>query len=533
MTVTVSGILRDSGGNPSPNRIIKFYTQKGFNGALPSATLEVVTSETGSYNFELSVGIHLLSVQYNHTLTKVRKVTVTSDMPSPQTLDSLLAFEEPLLPDEIIIAQQLVSQAVSAANSASKDANQVAKDKSDIELIQTDVTQKAQQVSSDAGQVAQDKTEVESARQQVALDKVSSASSAQGASESATSAKLISGLDTVEQAVDLVAPEMVAQMVYQQSGGMNRYRQDSNGNWNMMVKVPMMTNKVFNTALGTKWLPEESPHPAFIRPNGTTMPWFEFGMYQASNDGRGNSVSAAYKDPYVSINYDTAKSKCSSMGSGWGLVSNAQWAAITLLCLANGYQPLGNTYYGYSHERSYLGGIRQDSGINGDASGSARILTGSGPVEFRHNKIMQGIADMAGNVWEWVDGLKTDGGQIFVATRERQDESDWTAQAAFLDDGLKLNSERTNTANTSVTWSSLGKSSTYVENQLLQQLMIEPIEETGATLGKLYYNNDGERLPFRGGNWYDTSLAGLAALSLSSERTHSRNYRGFRPAYFE
>lgn len=172
MTVTVSGILRDSGGNPSPNRIIKFYTQKGFNGALPSATLEVETSETGSYGFELSVGAHLLSVQYNHTLTTVGKVTVTADMPSPINIDELLDLSEPLTPSQILQVQQLVNQAVSAANSASKDANQVAKDKSDIELIQTDVTQKAQQVSSDAGQVAQDKTAVESARQQVAANTV-------------------------------------------------------------------------------------------------------------------------------------------------------------------------------------------------------------------------------------------------------------------------------------------------------------------------------------------------------------------------
>lgn len=518
-----------------------------------------------------------LAANYNQLASEVNSIAE-----SAQGMDDIIAqsvAENQVIQQDIDSkAQQVSADTTEVANNAqsvatntqtvsnkaqqvSADADQVAQDKlavaNNTQTVldaQNDVTGKAQQVSADAIQVAQDKLEVANNTQavsdntnqvsldasqvaqdatQVASDKVDVASNAASAQQAATEAKQITGLDTVDEAVAQQAPGQVAAAVEQQSGGMNRYRQDSNGNWNMMVKVPMMTNKVFNDALGTNWTPESDPHPAFIRPDGTTMPWFEFGMYQASNDGRGNSVSAAYKDPYVSINYDTAKSKCSSMGSGWGLVSNAQWAAITLWCLANDYQPLGNTYYGYSHERSYLGGIRQDAGINGDASGSARILTGSGPVEFRHNKIMQGIADMAGNVWEWVDGLKTDGGQIFVATRERQDESDWTAQAAFLDDGPKLNSERTNTANTNVTWSSLGKSATYVENQLLQQLMIEPIEETGATLGKLYYNNDGERLPIRGGIWGSASNAGLAALALSDERTYSSSLRGFRPAYFE
>ncbi|WP_417536396.1 hypothetical protein [Methylophaga sp.] len=337
----------------------------------------------------------------------------------------------------------------------------------------------------------------------------------------------------VESGIDDVKPEIVSDIAAMSTGGMVVNRIDANGNQNVMVKIPMMTNKVFNDALGTNWTPESDPHPAFIRPDGTTMPWFEFGMYQASNDGNGNPVSAPHKDPYTYVDFDSAKSKCESMGAGWGMTSNAQWAAITLWCLANGYQPLGNTYYGYSHERSYLGGIRQDGGINGDASGSARILTGSGPVEFRHNKIMQGISDMVGNTWEWVDGFKIDDGQIFVATRERQDESGWTAQAAFLDDGLKLNSERTNTANTSVTWSSLGKSATYVENQLLQQLMIEPITETAEALGRLYYNNDGERFPGRGGGWVGGSGAGLGALILSTGRSTRNSYLGFRPAYFE
>lgn len=41
------------------------------------------------------------------------------------------------------------------------------------------------------------------------------------------------------------------------------------------------------------------------------------------------------------------------------------------------------------------------------------------------------------------------------------------------------------------------------------------------------------RLPIRGGNWNNTSNAGLAALNLNNERTNSNNNRGFRPALYQ
>lgn len=172
MSVTVTGILRDSGGNPAPNKIIKFYTTKGFDGALPSATLEITTSGTGQYNFELSTGIHILSVQYNDSLTKVSKVTVTSDMPSPQTLDSLLAFEEPLLPDEIIIVQGLVAEANAAAVRAETAASSVEGIEDEVEADRAEVEANAQQVATDAAQVAADTSTTQANADQVAADTV-------------------------------------------------------------------------------------------------------------------------------------------------------------------------------------------------------------------------------------------------------------------------------------------------------------------------------------------------------------------------
>lgn len=316
------------------------------------------------------------------------------------------------------------------------------------------------------------------------------------------------------------------------AGGMVVNRLDDNGNWNVMVKIPAFTNKMVNDKLGTNWLPEADLHPAFLSSTGNKT-HFEIAMYTSSDDGSGNPVSAPHKAPYTSVNWDSAKTKCKSMGSGWDLCGNAQWAAAAIWCLMNDYQPLGNSYYGQSHAESWQSGVRQDGGIPGDASGSASILAGSGLLSWRHNNSPLGIADLVGNVWEWQDGFKISEGQVIVALEQQAVEGIWVGQAAFLDAGNKLNSSKTASASTSNDWRTTGKDVSYVENQILQQLLIEPVAGTDAALGRLYYNNDGDRFPVRGGRWNAGANAGLGALALDSARTIASGGFGFRPCYFD
>lgn len=315
------------------------------------------------------------------------------------------------------------------------------------------------------------------------------------------------------------------------SGGMVINRLDDNGNLNVMVKIPAFTNKMVNDKLGTNWLPEEDLHPAFVSASGNKT-HFEIAMYCASNDGSGNPVSAPHKAPYTYVNWDSAKAKCQSMGAGWDLCGNAQWAAVVIWCLMNDYQPLGNTFYGQSHSESWQSGIRQDGGIPGDASGAASILSGSGPLTWRHNNSPLGISDLVGNVWEWQDGMKISEGQVIVALEQQADEASWVSQTAYFDAGNKLNSSKTASASTNNDWRTTGKDVSYAENQLLQQLLIEPTVGTDAGLGRLYYNNDGLRFPFRGGHWGGGANAGVAALYLNNVRTAANSSIGFRPAFF-
>ncbi|MBS2816857.1 hypothetical protein KFV79_26805, partial [Klebsiella pneumoniae] len=59
-------------------------------------------------------------------------------------------------------------------------------------------------------------------------------------------------------------------------------------------------------------------------------------------------------------------------------------------------------------------GRRADGKTAGVESGTGLTLTGSGPVGWRHNRDYAGIADLAGNIWEAVTGVRFCGGELQV-----------------------------------------------------------------------------------------------------------------------
>jgi hypothetical protein len=52
-----------------------------------------------------------------------------------------------------------------------------------------------------------------------------------------------------------------------------------------------------------------------------------------------------------------------------------------------------------------------------------------------------------------------------------------------------------------------------------------------AAKGGIWVRNYGERLPIRGGTWYDGADAGLAALGLTVRRSYVYSTVGCRPAF--
>lgn len=253
-------------------------------------------------------------------------------------------------------------------------------------------------------------------------------------------------------------------------------------------------------------------HPAFIF-NGVAASEIFIGAYQAStSQSSGAAVSLPGVDPRASINFDSARNLCKANGPGWDMMSNLDWAAIALWCMANGYQPRGNTNYGRSHEDRWETGRRQDGGIPGEASGTARTLTGSGPAAWAHDGSPAGIHDLVGNVWEWVTGMKLQDGRAWLAA-----DNGLTEEPDLIDSGFDLPSNRT--------WASIDASEA---NLLVKQSLIAPASPALSPAGYQYTNLEGERMPARGGIWTNAGNAGLAALSLGNARTAANANRGFR-----
>ena len=44
---------------------------------------------------------------------------------------------------------------------------------------------------------------------------------------------------------------------------------------------------------------------------------------------------------------------CKNKGTGWHLMTNAEWALLGALGIKTGFQPRGNTYWGQHHEAKH------------------------------------------------------------------------------------------------------------------------------------------------------------------------------------
>ena len=323
------------------------------------------------------------------------------------------------------------------------------------------------------------------------------------------------------------------------TGGRQTIIRDSAGNANAMFVLPRFSyaDLGMTADMGT------GDVTAFDFGSGSIKSEIFIGAYLASGSG---AVSAPRQDPRASLDHTAARNACSAKGAGWHLMTAHEWAAIALWCMANGYEPIGNTNWGRSHAQTRMVGDRADNRAPGDAAGTGRTQTGSMGSEATHTRTLGGIADLVGNVWEWQDGLLLQDGRFKISAYNTQAEVDWAFADAFLDastptggsailsnavnNRLGAIGDNANAGNsTHVEWRAMTKSGSYVSNQAMKRLLLEP---AGALpQGSLFMRNFGERLPFRGGSWYNGASAGLAALYLDYSRVFTDTSIGFRPAF--
>lgn len=359
--------------------------------------------------------------------------------------------------------------------------------------------------------------------------------------------------------------------VQDSSFGRNTVMYDDQGNPSVMVLFPLQT--LADLGVGTT----QKQHYAFTV-NNALKPILHLSKYQNITVGAGatlRALSLKNVDPGNSINFDNAALACKQKGAGWHLMTNAEWSAVALSTKKQGFMPRGNSAYGSDTSVSSEKGI--GSYFDSVNNKIGRVLTGSGPISWAHDGSPFGIYDLNGNVHEWVGGLRINNGeiQILIDNNAADNTKDQTAGSAewkaILQDGTlvapsadgTLKYDNT-TAGDSTTNShdvggdirinttvvnpgyipggqvDYGYSNTTFETvtaeagvtipDLLKALTLFPIDSShGGDL--LQVRNYGERLPFRGGNWFYGSNAGVFALFLYSARSYSFTNFGFRSAF--
>lgn len=323
------------------------------------------------------------------------------------------------------------------------------------------------------------------------------------------------------------------------TGGQQTIIRDDQGNANCMFVLPRFRYE----DLGITADMGSGDVTAFDFGSGSIKNEIFLGAYLASGSG---AISAPRQDPRASLDHTAARAACAAKGAGWHLMTAHEWAAIALWCMANGYEPIGNTNWGRSHAKTWIVGDRADNRAPGDGAGTGRTQTGSMGAEATHNRTPIGIADLVGNIWEWQDGFLLQDGRFKLSAFNAQAEAGWAFTNAYLDassptggspilsnaitnrlGAIGDNSNASNSANSD--WRIMAKAGGYVSNRALRRLLIEPA--TILPQGRLYMRNFGERLPYRGGLWADGAGAGLAAVDLGGSRANTNPYIGFRPAF--
>lgn len=360
----------------------------------------------------------------------------------------------------------------------------------------------------------------------------------------------------------IITKDSLRSSVESATGGLCTVLYDDAGHPSFMRRIPKMNIEDLYPDLGLT-----GTHPAFIV-NGVEKSELFIGMYPASLVDS-YAVSLPGMDLANYLAFDSVVSYCKNKGTGWHLMTNAEWALLGALGIKTGFQPRGNTYWGQHHEQKHETGTlapgASELGVRDDEK-HGRTLTGSGPVSWRHDNSPAGIADLVGNVLEWTGGLRLNAGEIQIlkdndaAAHDADMSSDSGAWKAILQNGnlvapgtadtlkydaadsagtgaVKLNKtissqypSQDTTASSSCSFKSMTAEGGVSVPALLKLLSLYPVDTTNP-VGSIWVRNAGERLALRGGNYVNGVGAGLFGLVLNDLRTRRSRNVGFRPAF--
>ncbi|PZM65725.1 hypothetical protein [Paenibacillus dendritiformis] len=158
------------------------------------------------------------------------------------------------------------------------------------------------------------------------------------------------------------------------------------------------------------------------------------GTGTPNSPGTAIAVSQAGVVPWTDIDWNNAKIACENRfvdGGQCHLMTPKEWAAIAYLSWLLNPDLKGNTNYGRDHRDA---NSWENFGIKDPLAPTpptgqimTRVLTGTGPSTWSHNGQANGVFDIVGNVWEWVDLLIEDGVYAHAKTAKINDADGITA----------------------------------------------------------------------------------------------------------
>lgn len=250
--------------------------------------------------------------------------------------------------------------------------------------------------------------------------------------------------------------------------------------------------------------------------------------------------SLPFMKPAVNISHDEAIRLCESKGEGWHLITNDEWVALGFWSWDNDTMPTGNTASGKSHSHPEQTGTTYEGGCG-------KTLTGSGPVQWNHDGTAYGVADMCGNIWEHVGGVRFMDGMPQVIPNngaaygadQSKDSTEW--EAIYTEDGDPVyynvhGGEITlqpvhpdGTDYDGVKFTDLEVRSDMDVPDKLKDLGLYPAD--GYESDEYFWlDSDGERVIYRGGNWNNGANAGVFYLNGNNSRSNVNTNIGFRAA---
>lgn len=332
---------------------------------------------------------------------------------------------------------------------------------------------------------------------------------------------------------------------------------DSSGNASVMVRIPKF--HISDIIAGGS----DTVHPAFLV-NGQEVDEIYISKYQ-NIVFSGAALSLPLEAPAANISFDAAMDACTAKGSGWHLMTRAEWAAIALWCRKYGCLPKGNNGHGKDATDSDYEAL--PAAYSGEET--AQVRTGSGPLPWSHNSGQDGIFDLNGNVYEWLGGYRTVDGEIQIladnnaADTENSQLTGSVKWMALLENGtlvapgtegtlkwdysslptgggtaaFTLSTTVTNRQAVeadgygSVAFEALTTGAGVTVPEILKALAIFPSDAGDHGADKISMRNIGERMGAAGGDYNAGTDAGVFCLNGALARAAAQGNVGFRCAY--